>query len=1565
MKPIQTILKHTRHLVTPILAALSIGTSQGQIGIDPIEIEPIDPPCPNLLARDIQQENPSHTVRLVFPAWPDIDTSSLSDGDLIAHNPNGSLIPAEFVSFSREFIPFPQALDSLPGGINEVAIIPQPAPVLVAVYRFQGPGNDGWDSTDNGGYRVALAQDEILTESGRALPRKALGGFRCVIRDVPGTPIQPERLDIRFRRVLISDGTGPDTGVIHYLADVTMTFNTPHVEIDWGQAVPSSSGFLAQITATELPIPPPLTPVPLFTAEEISRSNSDGVDAISADQRIFIPTFRHTYRLGALPPGTYPFTAQVNGIDEGSKDLVISPEPPIDIDPPEAQLAVRNITLPNNNPVRMAVTYRDAHAIDPATLGNGDLAVFSPCLHLPLTGLASPCSWQAQRVRLEEVIPLNDDFTKVKVIYSIEPPRGGWTAQLNGFYPVALLQDEVCDRLGNCVDLQRLGGFEVAIDDSNPSIPATAEIRVDSSNPSEVRAKVHVEFEGFYAITETRIRRDGQQIFLIASAEPLPISTTLPRPPFPQEDLLFEIGALQGGDYVAAFILEGYVLDREKFSVAPTPPIPADVDLVLDYSDPENVSAQVTIQFRTPHRVSQGDTRFQGNRIILPARAEPLPIPLTETESLPPLPAPVVLNYRIGALDPGGYTAGFLMNDFPYAVEEFLIGDPGPPIDASAAIEIEETDSGEQVAVVNIRFASPHVITGRDLVRRGNYFILQATARPAPLLDAEVPNLIPIPQTVTLRYPLGDLPAGDYGAVFVMNNFPYARESFTIPGPDFRADVQLAVRQSDAGIWVAKARIQFENPRVRLTDPGRLSQEGHIFSIDATAELVEITDASDLAPEFYELEYEIGELEPGPYWLRYYINGHFEEQTDFYVQPFPARVDLEINTSQQPITAQATIQFREHYRITDQNVTRLGNFLIMTAEAEGPLPLRAPLPPQPIVLDYDLGQLERGEYFAIFLINGHYFQGQRFRVQNGPWQAEVDLTVNVSDAGTRLKATVDIDDPFVIVTDVGTPVIEGNRIKINAIAERVTFVTEPSGDPMCLNYDLGELPPGLYQVSYSLNGNPEAQTRFRVEEPCNPLPHVIGIRVSDEPLIDPSGLEGPHGWYAKVTLALLPGQHVTDWGVVRQSGNEFHTNITVECRPYPDSPVPVDPVAIDDPSLPAGIEAVNEVAHIGGVPIRLVSHFYRLGQLPQGEYSFCVHSRGQTLACQRFRVPGDPPQVELAIANITTEQDEHRFALFFSDPTGLDNDSIQEARVWVIGRDNFREQARLLSYASTDDVPSSGANARYAINGPGGSWDRLDNGRYRILIENDRVCDLQGNCLEREILGEFKVRIAPPPSDPGINVSVALTTTGNWQATVEIISEPGQQVVVDSWGPLIVHGDTFVVLADVHREATTGPVEPLAHIYDLGQLVPGDYLFVWKSDETDCGHKMFTVPGFEAPGLTRFLANNRVSGSANVGSYFFALNDQRTQADVTAEIVTSDEGTRHLGIRFRRLFGASGVEQVLWASSNLIDWTEVTAESDLIERIPRFDGTEEVLLCLRQPLNESNLQYLRLEARAE
>ena len=88
-----------------------------------------------------------------------------------------------------------------------------------------------------------------------------------------------------------------------------------------------------------------------------------------------------------------------------------------------------------------------------------------------------------------EILSVSPRYRVVKALYEIDAPRGGWTHEHNGFYPVVLWEDAVSDRLGNSTERQRLGGFEVAIDNSQPPVPAEAELRVDASNPDRVRTR--------------------------------------------------------------------------------------------------------------------------------------------------------------------------------------------------------------------------------------------------------------------------------------------------------------------------------------------------------------------------------------------------------------------------------------------------------------------------------------------------------------------------------------------------------------------------------------------------------------------------------------------------------------------------------------------------------------------------------------------------------------------------------------------------------------------------------------------------------------------------------------------------------------------------------------------------------------------------------------------------------------------------------------------------------------------------------------------------------------------
>ncbi|NNM28069.1 MAG: hypothetical protein HKO57_00985 [Akkermansiaceae bacterium] len=1526
--------------------------------------EPPDPaPCPVLRAGDIRQQKPHHDVKLYFPWALGVDESTIGDGDIVASGPDGYRQGGTFVSLERLPVPFPLPLSTVPEGTNDVFPVPQPHPILVATYRFFPPPGTGtdpanWTNDDNGTYTVRLAPGEIANDEGRFLPAKFLGAFRCAIRTDPGTPVQPVDVRIDIRRVpapsLAPDNTAP-TPVPHYQAVVRMFFDTPHVEVDWGTVTRTNNRFVAGITALKLPLPDPDPwPVPLPLAGEPAPAESGG--EAPANYPVIRPVFTHIYDLGPLGAGTYAFIARVNGINEGAKSFTIPPDPPVDDDPPAAELSVRNITRPFNGPQRLAVVYKDRSGVDVRTLGDGDIVVLNPCLFIDAV-TPIPCSWQAQRARLVEVIPLSDNRTKVKAIYEIDPPDGGWTAAHNGFYPVVQPADAVCDRLGNCNPRRRLGGFEVAIDPDDPPIPAKAEIRVDASNPDRVQAKVHVKFDGYFRIVSQDIRRVGNRILLLATAEPVAVPAIFPPPPFPEEDLLYEIGPLRPGEYLAAFLMNRHLYDTEPFRVRRQPPIPADVQLTIDPSDPSNVTATVVIQFETPHRVEPGNVERDGERIVLPAKARPLPILSTDPSNAPPpRPAPVTLTYQVGALPSGGYLGVFVMNDFPYAAEHFIIDRCHPPI-AEAGIRIDQDDPANTKAVVKIAFFTPHAIVGRDIHRRGNFFLLEAKAVPVHTLGPAAEFApVPVPQIVTIEYPLGDLDPGQYGAKFVLNGCPLADATWVERGDTFEADVSIVTSETSSGNWNAEVTILFRNPHVRITDPGEVVIDGHIIKIDATAELPSILPQNAPPPSPIVLNYDLGALAPGGWWLKYFINGNFEKQHDFFVRPdppIPADVELRVDVSSQPVIAHKRIQFRDHYRIVDQSVERIGNVFFLDAEADGPLPILAPLPPPPIDLDYDLGVLPRGFYLAACRINGFVYDVQPFWVPDQGFEAEVDLRVDVGDT-VKLTAVVDIDDPYVIVTDWGTPVISASgEIKIDATAERVVFIQEPSGDPMENCYDLGALPPGIYHVTFCLNGEPEARLRFRVPERCDPLPHVTNINIA----------QGNVSWFSEVVIALLPGQVLTDCGVVRRSNNEFHVNITVECLQFPEPPVPLP--APGDPNLPEGIVFdIEEIPHISGVPIRLVKCEYVLGPLDQGHYKFFVHSRGQTVACQRFEVPGMPPSVNLLAGNITAPTNRQPFGLEFQDPTGLNHECIMNAPVWVVGPNGYRELATQNTYTSTDDDPSTYANARYEISGPGGDFDHTDNGRYCVYVNPGDIKDLDGNHIESGRLGCFQVRIAPPPT-PGVNVSVAMNSQGEWEATVEIISEPGAQVVIDDWDAVALNfGVVFLRLADARIESTGGPVEPLAHVYNLGTLTPGSYIFVFKTDIGHCGSATFEVPGLEGDPLDAWRFRNGF-GDASEGealkSYFFATTPDRADAaNVTPLIVTDDDGSRHFGIEYRGLVGADGVISTVEASDNVGAWVDAADLVEIRERTVDADGTERVIICLRDPVGVSRHEFLRI-----
>lgn len=197
------------------------------------EPNPTSSPCPTLLARDVLAPTDSHRVSLVFPLLSNVDPATLGDGDLILYGANGAEERAHFEGFTREH------LQAQPN--EAVSDLRMPEPRLIASYTFNGPGGN-WDVENNGLYRVRLAEEAISNRDDRSFTSKFLGGFRCAIAKVAPQAIQPTNTRMTFHRTLVG-------GEVQYLADVTLTFNTPHVRLDWqtSQAAPSPDLRIARI----------------------------------------------------------------------------------------------------------------------------------------------------------------------------------------------------------------------------------------------------------------------------------------------------------------------------------------------------------------------------------------------------------------------------------------------------------------------------------------------------------------------------------------------------------------------------------------------------------------------------------------------------------------------------------------------------------------------------------------------------------------------------------------------------------------------------------------------------------------------------------------------------------------------------------------------------------------------------------------------------------------------------------------------------------------------------------------------------------------------------------------------------------------------------------------------------------------------------------------------------------------------------------------------------------------------------------------------------------------------
>ena len=205
---------------------------------------------------------------------------------------------------------------------------------------------------------------------------------------------------------------------------------------------------------------------PILYDVAVLRFNADGtVD----------PTFAHAAHarnsLGlhsiAFQPGTDPGTGRIL-YGAGGQLAVIGlqsapplesprPVPAPDTTPPTATLVVPPVvTAATTAGTEFAVRFADETALEPSSLGGGDVRVTAPD---GTSAIAQPVGG-----------PAASGPNEYSVTYRYTPSGGGFTAPLNGTYAISVEPNQVLDAAGNAMAASALGSFTVNIPADAPNL---------------------------------------------------------------------------------------------------------------------------------------------------------------------------------------------------------------------------------------------------------------------------------------------------------------------------------------------------------------------------------------------------------------------------------------------------------------------------------------------------------------------------------------------------------------------------------------------------------------------------------------------------------------------------------------------------------------------------------------------------------------------------------------------------------------------------------------------------------------------------------------------------------------------------------------------------------------------------------------------------------------------------------------------------------------------------------------------------------------------------------------
>ena len=414
-------------------------------------------PTAALVAPELVDPNKPYTFSIAYTGNPGIDTNTIDKNDVIITAPNGTVLSATSVNTE----------DTNGDGT-----------VVTATYSVSAPGGS-WQTSDRGGYRVAIAAEQVKDTSGNAVAAVALGNFALnFVHTASATGvirIEAEDYKAGTNGVEYFDREADNFGNAYRVnegVDIEATGDTAGGGFNIGWANPG------EYLTYDVNIPETGNYELILRLANADNFNKK-IDVVIGGQTyaaevagtggfqnyvdVVLPNVDLTAGIQQLRLDIQSENVNINYIQLEAK------EPVIDVIAPTASLDTTTLTKQLNSAgaAMFAVTFTDDMAIDSATIGADDITVTAPDgTTLSVTAID---------------VNTAGNGTPRTATYSIAAPGGKWDVADKGEYTVAINVGSVKDTSNNEIAASTLGKIAIDIPNEDPTI-AEEVIRIEAED---------------------------------------------------------------------------------------------------------------------------------------------------------------------------------------------------------------------------------------------------------------------------------------------------------------------------------------------------------------------------------------------------------------------------------------------------------------------------------------------------------------------------------------------------------------------------------------------------------------------------------------------------------------------------------------------------------------------------------------------------------------------------------------------------------------------------------------------------------------------------------------------------------------------------------------------------------------------------------------------------------------------------------------------------------------------------------------------------------------------------